>query len=277
MSKKRKSVKSDSPLSKDIESSTQEKTSYDADEASYVNRKSKKKVQQKKKREGYEILDGITHKVSVEYGERSKQQPSDVPLKRKSGKDKKNVQYISILILQLLVERKEQNDYSDEVLTNYHTDPKSLKKNAPMMVCRGMNRQSITNSLKEKDYSFTTNRGYVNTAITYLQDQGFVDTFREKPKARTMFDFKEASDTIQKLGKKTRRSYAEQLMLDRAKIIASKKNEDIHHLNYYLTTSGGQEIAEFRKEVGGSKSHFMRALMHDYNDLASSSTADTEE
>ena len=50
MSKKRKSVKSDSPLSKDIESSTQEKTSYDADEASYVNRKSKKKVQQKKKR-----------------------------------------------------------------------------------------------------------------------------------------------------------------------------------------------------------------------------------
>ena len=86
MPKKRKSTKSDLSLGK-----VQEPSHYESDEASYVKTESKKKVQKKKKREGYEILDGITHEVHVEYGDRSIKQKSDA-LRDKKGNYKKGTE-----------------------------------------------------------------------------------------------------------------------------------------------------------------------------------------
>jgi hypothetical protein len=263
MPKKRKSTKSDLSLGK-----VQEPSHYESDETSYV--KSEKKVQKKKKREGNEILDEQIHKVHVDYGEDIKKEKSDKT-------DSKVVLYNIFPILEVLKIQKEHNDEGEKVYKKYHSDPKTLKKYARMMACKGKLKDHIMNDIKEEgNYSFTNNMTYINPALRLLQEWGFVDTFREQPKQSTKFNIEEANETVQKFSKRSGLNPIEKLKLERARNLLNKKNEDTHPLYVFLTEPGEKEIATIKKDGGGLMSNTLRVIMYRLN-YPISSPADTEE
>ena len=158
-------------------------------------------------------------------------------------------------ILNLLRKKKRKNDKAQDLYEQYHQrDPKELKENPHWMVSRGMTKQHLLDNIKEKDYPFTTTTPYINPALRILKKLELINTFREKPKLKTKFAMEDAKETIQKLKKRTRMTQADKLILERAKKILGKKNEDAHSLYVFLTENGEKEITNFEKNKEENRS-----------------------